>query len=109
MYVQGKVSFALYMFVGCREGVKAQLLRLTGAGEGGLLRLSWGIMFTDLGTVNRRSTHPRAEGDQLEDALKGEAHGEREVHVGEEVREDKGGAVKLGTGQHSVDKGDGRR
>ena len=44
-------------------------------------------------------THPGSESDEFEDALKGEAHGEGEVHIGEKVGEDERGAVKLDTGQ----------
>ena len=45
------------------------------------------------------ATHPGSESDEFEDALKGEAHGEGEVHIGEKVGEDERGAVKLDTGQ----------
>ena len=45
------------------------------------------------------NTHPGPECDELEDALKGEAHGEGEVHVGEQVSQDERGSVKLNTGK----------
>ena len=45
------------------------------------------------------NTHPGPECDELEDALKGEAHGEGEVHVGEQVSQDERGPVKLNTGK----------
>ena len=32
--------------------------------------------------------YPGSVGDELEDALEGEAHGEREVHVAQNVREE---------------------
>ena len=46
-----------------------------------------------------KNTHPRSEGDELEHALKGEAHGEGEVHVGEEVPQHERRSVKLNTGK----------
>ena len=45
------------------------------------------------------NTHPWPESDELEDALKGEAHGEGEVHVGEQVPQDERSPVKLNTGK----------
>ena len=45
------------------------------------------------------NTHPWPESDELEDALKGEAHGEGEVHVGEEVPQHERRSVKLNTGK----------
>ena len=54
----------------------------------------WHRFVTDL-----KNTHPRSEGDELEHALKGEAHGEGEVHVGEEVPQHERRSVKLNTGK----------
>ena len=44
-------------------------------------------------------THPGAKGDELENTLEGEAHGEGEVHVGEQIPQDQGRSVKLNTGK----------
>ena len=44
-------------------------------------------------------THPGPECDELEDAFKGEAHGEGEVHVGEQIPQDERRSVKLNTGK----------
>ena len=56
--------------------------------------------------VQLTDTYPGAEGNQFEDALKGEAHSEGEVHVGEQIGEDKRGPVKLQTeGQNTCEEG----
>ena len=61
-------------------------------------KLNFLKVFFDTDLPKKIPTHPWSESDELEHALKGEAHGEGEVHVGQQVPQHERSSVKLDTG-----------
>ena len=96
-YVQRKV----WDFVHSVEFYWRNTIFLAGSDVLSRRRRCWKWLFSLFSTfaTDLKNTHPRAEGDELEHALKGEAHGEGEVHVGEEVPQHERRSVKLNTGK----------